>query len=62
MTAATAGMVRYCADGSKRTPDPRPERDAVIAATAVEHNHIVVTRNTADFENLGVVLVSPWDT
>lgn len=43
-------------------PDPRPERDALIAATALAHNHVVVTRNTADFERLGVQLINPWDT
>ncbi len=41
-------------------PDPRPERDALIAATALAHTHIVVTRNTADFEALGVDLLNPW--
>lgn len=42
-------------------PDPRPERDAFIAATALVHGMIVATRNVADFENLGVGLVNPWD-
>lgn len=31
-------------------PDPRPDRDACIAATALVHDLIVVTRNTRDFE------------
>lgn len=42
-------------------PDPRPERDVLIAATARMRNFTVVTRNTADFEPLGVPLVNPWD-
>jgi toxin FitB len=42
-------------------PDPRPERDVLIAATALTHNLAVVTRNTSDFEPLGVPLVNPWD-
>ncbi|GAA5158706.1 type II toxin-antitoxin system VapC family toxin [Ornithinimicrobium tianjinense] len=42
-------------------PDPRPERDALIAATAVVHSLTVVTRNTADFEPMGVALINPWD-
>ena len=42
-------------------PDPRSERDAVIAATAIEHGFTVVTRNTADFVNTGVPLLNPWD-
>jgi toxin FitB len=41
-------------------PDPRPERDAFIAATAVEHGLVVATRNVADFEPTGVTLVNPW--
>lgn len=42
-------------------PDPRPERDALIAATALTHGLTVVTRNTADFEPLGVPVLNPWD-
>jgi predicted nucleic acid-binding protein len=41
-------------------PDTRPERDAYIAATALEHGLIVATRNVADFEPMGVALVNPW--
>ena len=41
-------------------PDPRPERDALIAATALEHGLTVVTRNEADFKPTGVALVNPW--
>jgi predicted nucleic acid-binding protein len=42
-------------------PDPRPERDALIAATALVHGLTVATRNTADFELLGVPVLNPWD-
>lgn len=41
-------------------PDPRPERDALIAATALVHGMTVVTRNLADFRTMGVGLVDPW--
>ncbi len=41
-------------------PDPRPVRDAYIAATALVYALTVVTRNTADFAGTGVALVDPW--
>lgn len=41
-------------------PDPRPERDAFIAATALEHGLGVVTRNSKDFAATGVELIDPW--
>jgi predicted nucleic acid-binding protein len=42
-------------------PDPRSERDALIAATALVHSLTVVTRNTPDFEAAGVALLNPWN-
>lgn len=41
-------------------PDPRAERDALIAATALVHGLVVVTRNVADFAASGVGMVNPW--
>ena len=41
-------------------PDPRSERDSMIAATALEHGFTVATRNTQDFVKTGVQLVDPW--
>ena len=41
-------------------PDPRPERDALIAATALAHGMTVVTRNVTDFAPTGVPLLNPW--
>jgi hypothetical protein len=41
-------------------PNPRSERDAMIAATALEHGFTVVTRNEPDFVGTGAALVNPW--
>lgn len=41
-------------------PDPRSDRDALIAATALHHGMSVVTRNVADFAATGVPLINPW--
>jgi hypothetical protein len=35
-------------------PNPRSDRDALIAATALVHGLIVATRNVAGFERMGV--------
>ena len=35
--------------------------DSQIAATALAHNAILVTRNTNDFIKTGVKLINPWD-
>ena len=39
---------------------PLPAIDSLLAATALQHDLTLVTRNTADFEGLGVRLVNPW--
>jgi predicted nucleic acid-binding protein len=41
-------------------PETRPDNDAWIAATALVHDMIVVTHNTADFATTGVRLLNPW--
>lgn len=41
-------------------PNPRPLRDAMIAATALVHEMTVVTRNVSDFEPTGVAVLNPW--
>lgn len=41
-------------------PDPRPVRDALIAATALVHGMTVVTRNVADFKPTGAKTINPW--
>ena len=41
-------------------PDPRSERDALIAATAIVHGMTVVTGNIVDFGATGAEVVDPW--
>jgi predicted nucleic acid-binding protein len=51
-------VARRCA--ALHVPDPRPERDALIAATALVHGMTVVTRNTRDFAAMDVAMLNPW--
>jgi toxin FitB len=46
---------------SLHVPDPRAERDALIAATALVHGMTVVTRNVADLEATKVPILNPWN-
>jgi predicted nucleic acid-binding protein len=57
--AIDTAVARCCA--GLHVPDPRSERDALIAATALVHGMTVVTRNTADFAATGVALLNPWE-
>ncbi len=41
-------------------PDPRSDRDAMIAATALVHGLKMVTRNDEDFRPTGVDILNPW--
>jgi predicted nucleic acid-binding protein len=52
-------VAQRCA--SLHVPNPRAERDALIAATALVHRLKVVTRNVADFEPMGVKTINPWN-
>ena len=45
---------------SLHIPNPRSDRDAMIAATAMEHGFTVVTRNEMDYLQTGVSIINPW--
>jgi predicted nucleic acid-binding protein len=56
--AIDTAVAQRCAQ--LHVPDPRADRDALIAATALVHGLSVVTRNEADFSSTGVPLLNPW--
>ena len=53
-------VAQQCA--TLHVPDPRSDRDALIAATALVHGMTVVTRNVDDFKPTGVALLNPWES
>jgi toxin FitB len=55
----TDNTATLCA--AMHVPNPHSDRDALIAATALQHGMTVVTRNVADFAGTGVLLVNPFD-
>lgn len=46
--------------GRLSTDRTRPVVDTLIAATAVAHGLVLVTRNTRDVAGTGVTVVNPW--
>lgn len=57
--AIDTAVARRCAQ--LHVPNPKSERDAFIAATALVHGMTVVTRNVADFAATGVATLNPWE-
>jgi predicted nucleic acid-binding protein len=41
---------------------PLSMADGLIAATALEHGLVLVTRNVKDCEELGVTILNPWES
>jgi predicted nucleic acid-binding protein len=58
--AVDTPVAQRCA--ALHVPNPRSDRDALIAATALVHGLTVVTRNTRNFQTMGVGVVNPWDS
>lgn len=40
---------------------PRGDIDGLIAATAIVHDLILVTRNERDFDDTGASVINPWE-
>ncbi len=57
--AMDTAIAQRCA--KLHVPDPRADRDAIIAATALVHDMTVVTRNVDDFKLTGVDIINPWE-
>jgi len=58
--AIDTAVAQRCA--ALHVPDPRSDRDALIAATALVHGMTVVTRNMSHFQPMGVAVVNPWQS
>ena len=57
--AIDTAVAQRCA--TLHVPNPRFDRDSLIAATALVHGLTVATRNVADFERSGVGVINPWE-
>ena len=58
--AIDTAVAQRCA--ALHVPNPRSDRDALIAATALVHGMTVVTGNVTDFQPMSVALVNPWQS
>jgi len=48
--------------GRIATIRPRGDVDGLIAATAIVHDLILITRNVKDFEDTDASVINPWET
>jgi predicted nucleic acid-binding protein len=46
---------------AKRRGEGLPVVDGLIAATALEHDLTLLTRNVSDFSGTGVTILNPWE-
>jgi len=60
--AGDAEILMECGRLRARTKRTLPAIDSLIAATAICHNMLLVTRNTKDFDDIeGINLLNPWE-
>ena len=60
VTVAIAERWGVLAANARRLGTAAPVIDGLIAATALENDLVLVTRNVSDFEALGVEMLDPW--
>ena len=60
LDAGTAGIWADLLARLKRKGQAMPVKDSLIAASAIQHQLSIVTRNVADFRNAGVPLIDPF--
>jgi predicted nucleic acid-binding protein len=61
VTEAVAERWAHLAGAAKQRGLALAVVDGVIAATAIEHDLTIVTRNVKDFTGLGVSVLNPWE-
>lgn len=57
---AIADRWGWLAASTKRTGRPLSAIDGLLAATALQHNLTIVSRNVSDFANTQVPVLNPW--
>lgn len=57
--SVTTDIVLRCA--TLHVPDHKSPHDAFLGATAYVHDLDMVTRNVADFENMDIGIINPWE-
>lgn len=61
VTKAIADRWAVLSAGAQKRGAPLSIIDGLIAATALEHELTLVTRNMKDFAGLGVIVLNPWE-
>lgn len=60
LDSATASVWATLLVGLKKKGRAMPVKDSLIAASAIQHNLTIVTRNVNDFQHASVPLINPF--